>query len=84
MPARKKKTRTPDGREIDATVVPFRVGDEPWTEYLLEDGTVLRIRLVTSEVLRLDGEYDADGAPQYQAKTQAIVSVSAPDSLMKK
>jgi hypothetical protein len=81
---RKRTIRLPDGRDVQATVLTFRGSDEPWTEYLVDDGTVIRIKIVATEVLRLDGEYDPTGNPQYLVQTSNVMAVSAPDELRRK
>lgn len=34
----------------------FKVIDEPWNEYKLEDGSILRIRLIMSGLMKEDGQ----------------------------
>jgi hypothetical protein len=81
MPPRKRKVKLPDGREVEATVLPFQAGGEHWNEYLVDDGTVVRMKLVVTEILRLEGEYDREGNPGYLVNSQNVVNVSAPDEL---
>lgn len=79
-----KRTITlPDGREVDATVLGFRTPAEHWNEYLVDDGSVLRLKLVATEVLRVDGEYDMEGKPIYLLQSTNIMTVSAPPKLMR-
>jgi hypothetical protein len=50
------RTRTilgPDGQEHEAEPIGFRSSGEHFTEYLLDDGTVLRIKLVLTEVVKV-------------------------------
>jgi hypothetical protein len=84
MPLRKRKVTMPDGREAEATVMPFQAGGEHWNEYMVDDGSVLRLKVVVTEVVRIDGEYDPQGNPVYMTQSANIVTVSAPDDLMKK
>lgn len=83
MPEEKRKISI-SGTEVDATVMPFQAGAENWNEYLLNDGTVLRVKLVATEVLRLDGVYSDDGEPVYLVKSQNVTATSVPNSLRKK
>jgi len=83
MPQRKRKIRLGDGREVEGIVMPFQPGGEHWNEYFLDDGSVLRLKVVVTEVLRIDGEYDAQGNPAYVAQSTNVVAVSAPDELRK-
>jgi hypothetical protein len=68
----------------DAMAVNVVKATEPWMEYELEDGSVLRARTTLVEVIRVDGEYDPDGNPVYQLKGNATMSVIAPDTLKRK
>jgi hypothetical protein len=76
---RRRKIKLPDGRTVDAIEMPFQTGAEHWNEYLLHDGSVLKLKTVVTEVLKIEGEYDADGNPQYALKSTQIVSVSPSD-----
>ena len=40
---RKRRVTGPDGQLTDATEVGFRTHGEHWNEYLLDDGTVIRL-----------------------------------------
>jgi len=66
---------------VQATSLNFRAVEDRWYEYEVEDGTRLRIKPVATEVLRLDGEYDADGNPLYLLKTGNVMSVLSPEAL---
>ncbi|MDP3182580.1 MAG: hypothetical protein Q8M54_07140 [Desulfobaccales bacterium] len=70
------------GREVDANEVGFKAIKEEWDEYQAEDGTVLRIRVVVSNVYRLD-EYDQDLNPIYVIKSGNVLSSSVPENLKK-
>lgn len=81
LPPKKRKVPLPDGRTGEATIMPFQVGGEHWNEYLIDDGTVIRVKPVLMEVLRVDGEYDPQGNPAYVVQAQMITFVSAPEEL---
>ena len=83
MPQRKRRITLPDGREAEAVVMPFQTGGEHWNEYLLDDGSVIRIKLVVTEILRAEGEYDPQGNPGYLVTSTNVTVVSAPDDLKK-
>jgi hypothetical protein len=77
-----KRTITlPDGRQIEATVLGFRAGGEHWNEYLLDDGSIVKIKLVATDVVRLDGEYDPSGNPVYLVQSTNVMAVDAPENL---
>ncbi|MSR77286.1 MAG: hypothetical protein EXS63_03525 [Candidatus Omnitrophica bacterium] len=72
------------GRQVQATPVEITQNAERWNEYLLEDGTVLKMKLVLKKVLRVDGEFDAEGNPIYIMQSTNVSSTSSPDGLRKK
>ncbi len=71
------------GRDVDGLEVRFRSNHEEWNEYVLEDGTYLRMKAVVSEIIRLNGEYDPEGNPIYIVKSANMLVVKAPDNLKK-
>lgn len=81
---RKRRVRGPDGNEHEATELSFQNAREHWNEYLLDDGTIIKLKPVATEVFRFDDSYDNDGNPVYVVKSTNIVVVSAPDNLKKK
>jgi hypothetical protein len=79
---RTRRIQGSDGREHEAEPVGFRASGEHFNEYLLDDGTVLRIKLVLTEVLRMSGLYDRYGNPAYIVRSSEVMAVDAPDHLM--
>lgn len=59
----------------------FQTGGEHWNEYLVDDGTVVRVKLVVTEIIRLDGEYNAQGEPLYTVESTNVSAISAPEEL---
>lgn len=78
--ARKKKVNL-GGSIVDGTEVGFRASGEHWNEYLLDDGSVIRIKLVVTNVVRIDGMHDNNGDPVYTVNSTNVMGVSAPDEL---
>lgn len=79
------KKRVPyQGKEVDGTPLTPTSTNEYWNQYLLEDGSVIRTKLVATEFVRLDGEYDADGNPVYLVKWTNVVSVESPEELRRR
>lgn len=69
-------------QRVDAT--PLRVLSvqaEPWAEYLLSDGSILRLKITLYEANRVEGQYEADGTPIYAAKWGIMQHVIAPEEL---
>ena len=69
------------GRDVDGLEVRFRSNHEEWNDYTLEDGSNIRMKAVVSEIVRLDGEYDAEGNPVYLVKSTNVLVIKAPDNL---
>ena len=78
---RKKTVQLPDGRTVEGMEVGYRSSGEHWNEYLTDDGSVIRLKLVATEIVRLDGEYDPQGNPVYLVASTNVMAVSAPEGL---
>jgi len=78
---RKRRVQVPGLGEVEGTELGFRPDVENWSAYLVDDGTVIRLKVVATEIVRLDGRYDPDGNPLYRVLSQNIMAVSAPDEL---
>jgi len=79
MAERRRKLLGPDGTTVDAIELPFQTGAEHWNEYLLHDGSVVRLKTVVTEIFKIEGKFDAEGNPQYVLKSTQIVSLSPSD-----
>jgi hypothetical protein len=78
-----RKFKQPGGQDLEAEVVGFRSSGEHFNEYLLDDGTVFKIKLVVTEIARVTDRYDAKGDPIYLATHTQVTAVDAPESLRK-
>ena len=85
MAERKTKVQVvPGGPLVNGMEVPVEESTERWSEYKLEDGSVIRLKQVLMEIIRTEG-YDPEGNPMYVVKAQPIVSVvEVPDRLKRK
>lgn len=63
------------------TPIEIESANEPWGEYRLSDGSVLRIKLVVVEVRRKEGEYAPDGNPLYEVQLAPVIATRAPEHL---
>jgi hypothetical protein len=79
----KKQITGPDGSAIEGEIISVNSSSEHWNQYLLEDGTVMKLKCVLMDVLRSDSVFDNDGNPMYVVKTQNVVTVDVPDKLKK-
>ena len=69
---------------VDAVPVAVTESTENWNIYKLEDKSVVKMKLVVTDVFRIEGQYDAEGNPVYMIKSSNIPSITAPDDLKKK
>ena len=72
------------GKEIWAELIPVQQAQEGWSQYLLTDGSIVKIKMVVTDIFRVDGEYDPEGNPVYYVKSTNVLSVNAPEELKKK
>lgn len=70
-------------REIEADLIDVAQSNEKWGEYLLDDGTVLKIKIVVKKVFRAKGLYDPLKNPVYAVESENVITVDAPGSLRK-
>lgn len=80
MAGRKRTIPGPNG-PVDAEVIPFRTPVEHWTEVLVDDGSVIKLKLVVTDIYRVVDQWDAEGQPSYVVRSTNIVRVDAPDDL---
>jgi hypothetical protein len=79
-----RKFRQADGVEVEAEVIGFHSSGEHWNEYLLDDGTVFKIKLVVTEIARVKDRYDEKGDPVYAATHTQVTAVDAPESIRRR
>lgn len=82
-----RKVQVPgaDGKLREAVDVSIDHSSERWSEFTLEDGTVLRAKISIISAGRVDGEWDQDGNPMYVTKSHNIVTVvESPEKLRRK
>jgi len=82
--------RLPDGRRIKCEDIDFEVENEPWVIYKLNDGTVLKIKVVVGKISRgidpTTGDIlrnPATGEPYYNVLHNLLILAEVPESLMK-
>ncbi len=62
------------GRQVDGKPVDFLTRKEDFNEYQLDDGRILRIKMVVTRIIRLEGETAPDGNPVYLIQSQNVVA----------
>jgi hypothetical protein len=82
--SRTEKFRLPNGNEVDAEPIDINQSNEYWNQYLLKDGSVIKMKLVATKVVRLVNQYDQVGNPVYFINSTNVVSIECPENLKKK
>ena len=81
---KRTKITRPDGSQGDGSEVQIIESTERWSEFTLEDGTILRFKMIIAAFIRSDDEHDAEGNPIYGIKGAPQVHfVNVPDNLRK-
>ena len=68
------------GKTVEAEKMEFKTLDEGGSTYRLEDGTIVKIKVVAAEVYKLPGVDQLTGVPQFLVKSSNVMSVEAPAS----
>jgi len=71
----------PTGKSVPLDVVSSKVN---WSEYELDDGTIVRIKGVLIDVKKAVDQYAPDGKPIYITQMTMVPDFVVPDKLMKK
>jgi hypothetical protein len=80
----KFKVASPMGRIVDATDLDFEPISEPWASYRLDDGTVIKARLVVNKVVRMDEWDPITGEPMYNVSHQIVVRATQVSAELRK
>jgi hypothetical protein len=75
--AEQKRMMTILGQDMEVADVPIVSMNELPSEYELEDGSVLRVRNVATQILRVEGQFTPDGRPVYLVLTAPAVAVKS-------
>jgi hypothetical protein len=75
----------PNGQIVDGVEVLVEESSERWSDFLLKDGTKLRIKVSLAAAIRLDGVYDPQGNPMYMVNAIPVMAIiHTPEELRKK
>jgi hypothetical protein len=83
-PIRTRLPTPPDGALREVELAGVKQSDEHTNTYVLQDGTLVSLRAVVTEVWRVLGQYDPEGNPLYIVKSGNVVTVTAPEALRRK
>ena len=74
-----------EGEIVEATSMsPPVLAEEMWNRYLLADGSIVRMKLVATNIDRIEGKYDEEGNPFYKADYEVVLWITSPEHLKKK
>ena len=79
-----EKVKLPNGDSVDAEKIEITNASEQWNQYLLEDGTLLKLKPVATKVVRLKNQHDQEGNPVYLIQSNNVINVECPEELKKK
>lgn len=82
--APRTKIQGPDGQLREAELVKVKKSEEHTNTYELEDGSVLSLRTVVTEVWKAVDVFDNEGNPQYFTKSGNVLSVTSPPELRRR
>lgn len=68
----------PDGKKVEGNQEEFEALKEGWNEYRLNDGTLLRLKVVASEIYRLNQVDPTTGLTNFMVKSQQVMSQTPP------
>lgn len=81
--------KLPDGRVIRCQDLDFEVESEPWAKYKLQDGTIVKAKIIVGKVSRgidpaTGGVFrnPATGEPFYSVFHNVLIMAEVPESLM--
>lgn len=88
----RKITRVPGplGSIVSAEDLSYKTMKEEWNEYELEDGTILKAKIVAQKISRGIADdnksilYNPDGEPFYNIRYSVSIVTQVPENLLKK
>jgi len=72
-----------EGKIVEGLEMGFKSISEDWNEYEVNDGTIIRLKVVVTNIAKLTDRYDKEGSPIYVVKSSNVLSISAPEKLKK-
>ena len=70
------------GRDIEADLINISSSDDDWSDFTLEDGTVIKIKTILTKVLRATTEKTEIGEPLYILQMTQITTTEVNPELM--
>lgn len=63
-----------EGKPTEATLVEFITRKEDFNEYQLANGKIIKIKLVVTQIIKLDTEKDINGNPIYSVASTNVMA----------
>ena len=63
------------GKEVEAVPIDVLSQEEFWNTYQLVDGTVLRLKVVVKDILKVDDLLTDDGGPIYITQSDLVTHI---------
>lgn len=63
-----------NNEEVEAVQVPFSAVNESWAEYHMDDGRILRVKVIVTKIFRTE-KMNEDGIPLYSVASQQVIVV---------
>ena len=84
MPDKPRTAPAADQNVGDHVPVDVISSEEVWSTYNLADGSVVRVKPVIAEIIRVVGTFTPEGEPLYLLKGGMVPSVRVPKNLLRK
>jgi hypothetical protein len=72
-----------EGKIVEGLEMDFKSVKEDWNEYQVNDGVIIRMKVVVTNIAKIPDKYDPEGNPIYVVKSSNVLSTSAPEKLKK-
>lgn len=72
-----------EGKIVEGFEMGFKSINEDWNEYQVNDGTIIRLKVVVTNIAKIADKFDQEGNPIYVVKSSNVLSVSPPEKLKK-
>jgi hypothetical protein len=72
-----------EGKIVEGLEMDFKSVKEDWNEYQVNDGAMIRMKVVVTNIAKIPDKYDPEGNPIYVVKSSNVLSTSAPEKLKK-
>ena len=74
----------PGGQRGEGIEVQVDESTQRWSEFKLQDGSVIRVKVSVLSAVRVEGQYDPMGNPMYMTNITPVISVTSPEHLRRK